>query len=175
MIFCIISTLFFGMCSYLSMPLVLVVIFCNSSIRKHVFCRKSNGSKIRTSSMCFVGFVPSLFLFEIFFDFRCHSGVHVALFFRKKTFRESLQKKMPPKTQMREIRDYAPARRLPDSPPGMCTSQTRNNSLSSRCCSNSCPCLWFRKMNRKWLFELASIANWDMCTKKCIKNNQFMF
>ena len=95
------------------------------------------------------------FRFSLIFDAIQGSMLH---YFSEKTFWESLQKRSP-QTQMREIRDYAPAQRLPDSPPGTCTSQTRSNSLSSRCCSNWCPCLWFRKMNRKWLFELASIAN----------------
>ena len=65
---CIISTLCFGMFSYLSAPLVLVI-FCNPSIRKHVFY-KSDGSKIKAFSTCFVGFVPSLFFlrFSLIFD-----------------------------------------------------------------------------------------------------------
>ena len=138
---CIISTLCFGMFSYLSAPLVLVF-FCNLSIRKHVFC-KSDGSKIRTFSMCFVGFVPSLFFLRFSLIFDAIRGGHFALFFRKKQFRKSLQKMTLPQTQIREIRDYAHARRLPDSPPRVRTSQTRNNSSSSNCCSNSCPCLWF--------------------------------
>ena len=159
-----ISTLLFGMCSYLSAPLVLVIC-CNPSIRKHVF-GKFEGIKFDTCSTCFVDLVPSLVFSEIFLDVWCHSGVHFALFFRKKQFRKSLQKKTLPQTQISDIRDYAPARRLPDSPPRVRTSRTRNNSSSSKCCSNSCPCLWFRKIDRKWLFELASIANVSKTNRK---------
>ena len=110
----IISTLCFGMFSYLSAPLVLVF-FCNPSIRKHVFC-KSDGSNIRTFSRCFVGFVPSSFFlrFSLIFDAIRGSILH---FFSEKQFRKSLQKMTLPQTQIREIRDYAPAQRLPGSPP----------------------------------------------------------
>ena len=47
----------------------------------------------------------------------------------------------------------------PGTPPRVRIPQTRNNSSSSNCCSNSCPWLWSREIARKWLFGLASIAN----------------
>ena len=71
-------------------------------------------------------------------------------------FRKSLQKKRPPYSK---TGDYRRVRWLPETPHRVRTSQTRNKSSSSKCCSNSCPWLWFRKIGRKWLFELASIAN----------------
>ena len=108
---CIISTLCFGMFSYLSAPLVLVI-FCNPSIRTHVF-RKSDGSKIRTFSTCFVGFVPSLFFlrFSLIFDAIWGSIWHQL--WEKNRSENRSKKRRPPRTQ---IRDYALARRLPDSP-----------------------------------------------------------
>ena len=101
----------------------------------------------------------SRFLLD-FLRFLMPFGGSFCIIFQKKTVLGIASKKdAPPQTQMREIRDYAPAWRLPDSPPRVRTSQTRNNSSSSKFCSNSCPCLWFRKIARKWLFELASTAN----------------
>ena len=83
-------------------------------------------------------------------------GLPFGTILRKKPFWKSFQKKSAPLSQ---TSDYDHGPRLPDSPPRVRTSQTRNKSSSSKCCSNSCPWLWFRKICRKWLFELASIAN----------------
>ena len=61
--------------------------------------------------------------------------------------------------------DHGP--RLPDRLPRVRISQTRNNSSSSKCCSSSCPWLWFPKIARQWLFELlASIANVSETNRK---------
>ena len=61
---------------------------------------------------------------------------------------------------------YRRVRWLPGTPPCVRITQTRDNSSSSKCCSNSCPWLWFRKIARKWLLELASIANVSKSPKK---------
>ena len=106
------------------------------------------------------------FLCEIFFDFWCHLRFRLAPTLRKKTFRKSLQKKGAPLSQ---TSDYDHGPRLPDSPPRVRTCQTRNNSSSSKCCSNSCPCLWFRTIVRKLLFELASIAHVSKKNRKIEK------
>ena len=108
---CIISTLFFGMFSYLSAPLVLVF-FCNPSIRKHVFC-KSDGSKIRTFSMCFVGFVPSLFFsrFSLIFDAIRGSMLHY--FSEKNRSGNHFKKRRPPNTN----KGLCPCPEAPWQPP----------------------------------------------------------
>ena len=62
--------------------------------------------------------------------------------------------------------DYRRVRWLPEAPPCVRTFRARNNSSSSKCCSNSCPWLWFREIAQKWLLELASIAN---VSNKCLK------
>ena len=85
--------------------------------------------------------------------------------FEKKTLPKIVSKKGAPLSQ---TSDYDRGPGLPDSPPRVRTSQTRNKSSSSKCCSNSCPWLWFRKIGRKWLFELASIAN----VSKTIRKNE---
>ena len=90
---CIISTLCFGMFSYLSAPLVLVI-FCNPSIRKHVFY-KSDGSKIKAFSTCFVGFVPSLFVFRFSLIFHAIWGSIWHQLWEKKRS-ETLSKKGSP-------------------------------------------------------------------------------
>ena len=59
----------------------------------------------------------------------------------------------------RKTTDYRRVRWLPETPPRVRTSRTRKTSSSSNCCSDSCPWLWFWKIDRKWLFGLASIAN----------------
>ncbi len=61
-----ISTHFFDICLYLSVPLVLVI-FGNASIRKRVSC-KSEGIKVSTFSTCFVDFVSSSFVIR-FWEF----------------------------------------------------------------------------------------------------------
>ena len=61
-----ISIAFFVTLANLSTPLVLVI-FCNPSIRKHVF-GKSDGIKFNTFSTCFVDLVPSLVFYWIFSD-----------------------------------------------------------------------------------------------------------
>ena len=65
--------------------------------------------------------------------------------------------------------DYPRGRWLPGTPPRVRTTQTRNNSSSSNCYSNSCPWLWLRKIARKWKFELDSIAN---ASKQIRKNGK---
>jgi hypothetical protein len=151
-----ISTQVLDIFLYLSAPLALVI-FDNHSIRKHVSW-KSKSFKSKTFSMCFVGFVPSLFFWD-FLWLLMPCGVPFGTNFeKKKTFRKSLPKKRVP---LYQTADYDHGPRLPDSPPHVRTSQTRNKSSSSKCCSNSCPCLWFRKIDRKWLFGLASIANFS--------------
>ena len=77
------------------------------------------------------------------------------IIFPKKLFRKSLQKRRLPYLKFAH---YQRVRRLPGTPPRVRITQTRNNSSSSNCCSNSCPWLWLRKIARKWLFELIAIA-----------------
>ena len=92
--FCFISTLFFGMCSYLSAPLVLVI-FGNRSIRKRVSC-KSKGINFSKFPTCFVGFVSSLFLlrFSLIIDAILCSIWHQ---FREKNPSENrFKKRVPP-------------------------------------------------------------------------------
>ena len=149
-----VSTPLVGMFSHLSTPLA-SVIFCNHSIRKHVF-GKSDHIKFNTFSTCFVDLVPSLVFYCIFLVCWCNFVFHLAPISRKKPFRKSFQKKGAPLSQ---TTDYDRGPGLPDSPPRVRTSQTRNKSSSSKCCLNSCPWLWFRKIDRKLLFELASFAN----------------
>ena len=89
-----ISTQFFGMFSYLSALLVLVI-FGNLSLRKNVFC-KSDGIKFNTFSTCFVDLVPSLVFLCMFLFCWCHFVFHLAPISRKNPFRKSFQKKVPP-------------------------------------------------------------------------------
>ena len=91
---------------------------------------------------------------------------HLAHISRKKPFRKSFQKKGAPLSQTTHY-DRGPG--LPDSPPRVRTPRTRNNSSSSKCCSNSCPCLWFRKIARRWLFESSSIAKVSKNNAKMVK------
>ena len=87
--------------------------------------------------------------------------------FEKKSLPKIVSKKGAPLSQ---TSDYDRGPGLPDSPPRVRTSQTRNNSSSSKCCSNSCPWLWIRKFVRKLLFELVSIVN--KCFKTKLKNEK---
>ena len=103
--------------------------------------------------------------YQIFIDFRCHLGFHLAPIFIKKAFRKSLKKKRPPYLKNDH---YRRVRWLPGTPPRVRITQTRNNSSSSKS-SNSCPWLWFRKIARKWLFELASVAT---ASKQIRKNGK---
>ena len=91
--------------------------------------------------------------------------------FEKKTLPKIVSKKGAPLSQTTDY-DLGPG--LPDSPPRVRTSQTRNNSSSSKCCSNSCPCLWFRKIARTWLFELASIVNYSKKSKSLDIDKELM-
>ena len=106
----------------------------------NMFCRR------RSKSRFLVYFLSFLMLFCVPF------GTN----FEKKTLPKIVSKKG---ALLSQTIDYDRGPGLPDSPPRVRTSQTRNNSSSSKCCSNSCPCLWLRKIARKWLFELAAIAN----------------
>ena len=145
---------------YLSALLVLVI-FGNHSIRKRVSC-KSDGIKFGTFSTCCLAFVSSVVLAD-FVTFLMPSEVPFCTIFETKPFRKSLQKKGGPYSK---FRNYERVRWLPGTPPRVRTIQTRNSSSSSNCCSSSCPWLWLRKIARKWLFELASIANVSKTVRK---------
>ena len=90
-----------------------------------------------------------------FFTSVMPSGAPFGTIFHKKTLEKSLQKKETPWVK---TTDYPHVRWLPETPPRVRITQTRNNSSSSNCCSNSCPWLWLRKIARKRLFELIAIA-----------------
>ena len=90
-----ISTPFFDICLYLSVPLVLVI-FDNHSIRKRVSC-KSEGLKFGTFPTCFVDFVSSSFfirfseIFEAILDSIWHH------FWEKNPSENRFKKRAPPK------------------------------------------------------------------------------
>ena len=112
-----------------------------------MFCRP------RSKSRCF------------WFSLICMSfGVPPSNIFEKKRWCRNRFKKGCPLIQTSGY-DHDP--RLPDRLPRVRISQTRNNSSSSKCCSSSCPWLWFPKIARQWLFELlASIANVSETNRK---------
>ena len=124
--------IFFGSCLYLSTPLLLAV-FGNSSIRKWFL------ASTRISNLA--PFQRVLWtLFQVSFFIRCcyiFDAIWGSIWhhFQKKTFRKSLQKKGYP------LGENPGLRWLPETPPRVRITQTRNNNSSSNCCSNSCPWL----------------------------------
>ena len=140
-----VSKPFLNICLYLSAPLALVM-FCKLSIRKLVF-QRSEGINFDTFSTCFVAFVSSVVFDQTFVDFGCHLGLHLAAFFKHTVPTIALTKGSHIKAT-----HFERLRRLPGTPPCVRTSQTRNNSSRTKCCSNLFP-LIFPKVAR------ASFAN----------------
>ena len=142
------STPFFDICVHLSAPLVLVI-FCNFSIRKLVF-QRSEGIHFITFSGCFVDFVSRVVVLSDFirywmlFCFFFWGGVRLTPFFnKKKNCAEHSFKKGTPNMKTPPY-EHVPG--VPERPPRVRSSQTRNNSSILKCCSNLFPLPLFQEI-----------------------------
>ena len=166
-----ISTPLFDIFLYLWAPLVLVM-FCNSSIRTRVYC-KSEGIKFGTCSTCFVNFVSNSFLSD-FVTVSMPPGIPFGTIFeKKKPFRKSFQKRRPPSLKFPH---YQRVRWLPETPPLIILYKGRrlagalnsnrirvqvrfqlelefDFSSSSNCGSNLCPSLSWLEFEIEKLLE----------------------
>ena len=135
--------IFFKICLHLSAPLVLVI-FCNHSIRKLVLQRSEGIVSTHFQHVLSTSFQVSFFIrFSWIFGAIVRSMRHP---FSEKNGSENSFKKGAPQ---HETTPYEHVRGLPERPPRVRTCQTRNNSSSSKCCSSSFPLLFSQKNARK--------------------------
>ena len=131
-----ILTLCFDICLHLSAPLVLVI-FCKRSIRKLVF-ERSKGINFRTFPACSVDFFSGVVFHQICLDFWCHLGVRLAILFRKTVPGTAL--KEGALNMQTSLYEHVPG--LSERPHRVRTSQTRNNSSSSKDVRICCHCIF---------------------------------
>ena len=166
---------FFDIFLYLSALLVLVI-FDNPSMRKRVSC-KSKGNKFSTFSAFFVDFVSSSFFIRFCDIFEAILGSIWHHFLEKKPFRKSLQKMGPPHSK---TPPHPRVRWLLETPPRVRASRTETMERARIQVRFQLELeLWLefvskfeliairnRKIARKWLLELASIAKVSKTVRK---------